>query len=64
MKVKRDTILYLPIPWRDVAGKSVACLQAEVIASRSEAEDVRHHRDYGPGMISDIEHNLEKIYER
>jgi hypothetical protein len=59
-----DTILYLEIPWRDRANTHTeADLMAEVIAERIEGADWIDHREFGPGRITDLEHNLERIFE-
>ena len=38
-------------------------LTAEVIASKQARQDWKDNMMYGPGMITDVEINLEKIYE-
>jgi hypothetical protein len=50
--------------WGDkINTMSEAEMMAEVIAERIEASELQYHRDFGPGRITDIELNLEKIYE-
>jgi hypothetical protein len=43
--------------------EELAELMAEVIAQKKARLDWKEHKQYGPGMITDIELNLEKIYD-
>lgn len=43
--------------------EELAELQAEVIASKTARAEFRDWLNFGPGRITDLEHNQEKIFE-
>ena len=53
------TVILFNNTFKDIAAED---LQAEVIASRREAADWTDNQDFGPGRITHLELNQEKIY--